>query len=182
MAEPSGAPCTEEEYQAMCAYIDKYEDGKKPPSEEELMSTYDDSRYTDEKIWEDICKEGCVGEQKPDLNKILSKAKESIVLVDDIPTTNRDKIEKLKKKIEETFNKVKASKNASFVVKDKFFPFLEDKEQNEPYCLVQLENEQQAREFDRYVKNHKFTKTSTFKTYNLATIDKYMNSPDEWVD
>merc|ERR1712227_939401 len=115
---------------------------KKPPTEEELMANYDENRYSDEQIWADICKESSIGEQKPDLNKILSKAKESIVLVDDIPTTNRDKIEKLKKKIVETINKVKTAKNASFVVKDQFFPFLEDKNENEPYCLFQLENEQ----------------------------------------
>jgi len=172
-------PYTEEQYKEALAYLEKYDHGNIKPTDEELLANYDADQYSDEQIFQDLQKDG-VGFQKPDFDKILSKAKESIVLVDNIPTTTKEKFEKLKQKVEEKIEAKKVEKRASFEIKDKFYPFYENKEKNEPYCLFQLGNEQQATEFKRYIEDLKMTKSSIWKTYDLATIDKYLTAPDVW--
>lgn len=174
------APCTEDEYKKACEMLEKYENGTKQPEDEELLANYDESQYSDEQIYADMIRESAICQTKPNYDRIKNKALESIILVDNIPETTKDRMSKLQFKIEEKINKQKNSKNATFEIKAKFYPSYEDKPKNEPYCLFQLSSEQGAREFQRHINNFKFTQSSIFQTYNLATIDKYVKSPDTW--
>jgi len=179
---------TEDQYNEAIAFLEKYKNTE--PTDEELMVNYVDDK-TDEEHWNEMpknCvirhnKEGKLIDNKPKLDRILSKALESIVLVDGIPKTNRDRFERLKANIE---GKIKTTaensdRKVTFEIKQRFYPFYDEKDESEGYALFQLQNEQQAREFQHMFNNFRHTKKIVWTTYNLSTIDKYLNVKDVWV-
>lgn len=168
---------TAAQYEEAKAWLEKWDNGNKKPTEEQIMQ----QRFvekTDEEIFEEF--KGLIG-PAPDLTKIKNKAKESMVLVDNIPEAGLDKFEKLKAKVLQKINDKKVEKNAKFEIVEHYFPVYENKQKNEPFALFQLGDEAQAREFEKLINDFKFTKSSIWKTYNLAVIDNYLNSPDEWI-
>lgn len=149
---------------------------------EDFLKNYVDDT-TDEEIWESIQQTSGITQQKPSLQLIRNKALESIVLIDDIPKTNSGKFDRLKqvvlKKINETLTKQGVNTETEKgieIVKD-FFPFNESENSSTGFALFQLKSEQQATRFQQIFNNFKHTKSVTWRTYNLSTIDKYKNVP-----
>lgn len=179
----SQPPCTEDEYARAIKFLERFDDGNTQPSEECLKKDFNPNQYTDDEIWTDLLKTGISINTPPNKEKMVSKAKESMVLVDDVPQAEADKQEKLKKKVEEKVIKYLADANKGSIKIVHFdIPFNDETGKNESYGLFQLESEQKARDFARIINDAKFTKKNIFKTYNLSDIDRYLNAPDEWVE
>jgi len=171
---------TEEQYNEAKAWLEENPVGTEP-SNEQLLADYVDE-FDDETLYQQVLQMTAITNPEPKFDRILSKDLESIVLIDGIPKTDRTKIARLEEVIDKKIEaKSEGEGKNKFDIKAKFYPFYDDKDLSEGYCLYQFSDERSAGIFCSMFNNYKQTKKNTWTTWQLSAIEKYRTVPDEWI-